>query len=218
MKITIHRGTDQVGDCVTEYESNGWKLFVDYGEQLPGTSTVKKPLKIDGLTCGNVSHSALLITHYHGDHIGKIADLPQNLPMFIGKMAKDILSNFAEYIGYISDEYRRIKERLETTLTFPPYQEFEFGDFKIMPVVVDHSAFVAYAFRIEAGGIKVFHTGDFRTHGFRSKKLPRVIETFIGKVNYMVCEATNVIQPDATALSEHKLQGKLKCNTHLHLI
>lgn len=41
MKITIHRGTDQVGDCVTEYESNGWKLFVDYGEQLPGTSTVK---------------------------------------------------------------------------------------------------------------------------------------------------------------------------------
>lgn len=77
MKITIHRGTYQVGDCVTEYESNGWKLFVDYGEQLPGTSTVKKLLKIDGLTCGDVSHSALLITHYHGDHVGKIADLPQ---------------------------------------------------------------------------------------------------------------------------------------------
>lgn len=77
MKITIHRGTDQVGDCVTEYESNGWKLFVDYGEQLPGTSTVKKLLKIDGLTCGDASHSALLITHYHGDHVGKIADLPQ---------------------------------------------------------------------------------------------------------------------------------------------
>lgn len=60
-----------------------------------------------------------------------------------------------------------------------------------MPVVVDHLAFVAYAFRIEAGGIKVFHTGDFRTHGFRSKKLPRVIENFIGKVNYMECEATS---------------------------
>lgn len=111
--------------------------------------------------------------------------------MFIGKMAKEILSKFAEYIGYISDEYRSIKERLETALTFSPCQEFEFGDFKIMPVVVDHSAFVAYAFRIEAGGIKVFHTGDFRTHGFRSKKLPRVIENFIGKVNYMECEATS---------------------------
>lgn len=42
---------------------------------------------------------------------------------------------------------------METALTFSPCQEFEFGDFKIMPVVVDHSAFVAYAFRIEAGGI-----------------------------------------------------------------
>ncbi|MGM9856338.1 MAG: hypothetical protein ACI30Y_00820 [Candidatus Limisoma sp.] len=36
MKITIHRGTDQIGGSVTEYEHEGWKLFVDYGEQLPG--------------------------------------------------------------------------------------------------------------------------------------------------------------------------------------
>ena len=210
MRITIHRGTDQVGGCVTEYESNGWKLFVDYGEQLPGTSTVKKLLKIDGLTCGDVSHSALLITHYHGDHIGKIADLPQTLPIFIGKMSKEILSEFAEYIGPVSDEYRRIKERLETASIFSPGYEFEFGDFKIMPVVIDHSAFDAYAFRIEAGGLKVLHTGDFRTHGFRSKKLPRVIENFVGKVHYIVCEATNVNHPDATALSEHELQRKFE--------
>lgn len=36
MKITVYRGTDRTGGCVTEYESNGWKLFVDYGEQLSG--------------------------------------------------------------------------------------------------------------------------------------------------------------------------------------
>jgi len=34
MKITVHRGTNQIG----------------------------------GLTCGDVSKSALFITHYHGDH------------------------------------------------------------------------------------------------------------------------------------------------------
>ena len=38
MKITIHRGTDQIGGCVTEYEDEGWKLFIDYGEQLPGAT------------------------------------------------------------------------------------------------------------------------------------------------------------------------------------
>ena len=34
MTITIHRGTDQIGGCVTEYEHNGWHLIVDYSEEL----------------------------------------------------------------------------------------------------------------------------------------------------------------------------------------
>ena len=53
MKITVHRGSNQIGGCVTEYESNGWKLFVDYGEQLPGAPMSDKKLEIDGLTCGD---------------------------------------------------------------------------------------------------------------------------------------------------------------------
>ena len=32
------------------------------------------------------------------------------------------------------------------------------------------------------------------------------METFVGKVDYLVCEATNVSRPDATSLSEHELQ------------
>lgn len=35
MNLTIHRSTDQIGGCVTEYEYEGWQLFIDYGEQLP---------------------------------------------------------------------------------------------------------------------------------------------------------------------------------------
>ena len=46
MKITIHRGSDQIGGCVTEYEHQGYRLFVDYGEQLPGA--VKSALLHDG--------------------------------------------------------------------------------------------------------------------------------------------------------------------------
>ena len=88
MRITVHRGSNQIGGCVTEYESNGWKLFVDYGEQLPGAPMSDKKLEIDGLTCGDLQKSALLITHYHGDHIGKITELPPELPIYMGKMAK----------------------------------------------------------------------------------------------------------------------------------
>ena len=71
MNIKIHRGTHQIGGCVTEYEHDGWHLFVDYGEELPGGPKTGD-LQVEGLTKGDLSKSALLITHYHGDHIGSI--------------------------------------------------------------------------------------------------------------------------------------------------
>lgn len=37
MNITIHRGTNQIGGCLTEIESGGYRIFIDFGEQLPGT-------------------------------------------------------------------------------------------------------------------------------------------------------------------------------------
>ncbi len=62
MKLTIHRGTNQIGGCITEIESGGYKIFIDFGEQLPGVE-IKELTPIDGLTCGNISKSALFITH-----------------------------------------------------------------------------------------------------------------------------------------------------------
>lgn len=204
MNITIHRGTDQIGGCVTEYEYKGWRLFVDYGEQLPGKN--KTALKVEGLTHGDLSKSALLITHYHSDHVGCIADLPEALPIYMGKTAKEILEGFSEHIGYVDEGHKVLNARLNSVKTFSPGHALEWGEFKIMPIIMDHSAFDAYAFSIEAGGLKVFHTGDFRTHGFRSGKLPQVIEKYVGKVDYMVCEATNVCRPTDGVKLEHELQ------------
>jgi ribonuclease J len=89
MNITIHRGSDQIGGCVTEYEHNGWRLFVDYGEQLPGAPKTGD-LKIEGLTHGDLSRSALLITHYHGDHIGNIDKIPDAVPIYMGSVGRNI--------------------------------------------------------------------------------------------------------------------------------
>nr|MBD5376316.1 hypothetical protein [Bacteroides sp.] len=206
MKITVHRGSNQIGGCVTEYESNGWKLFVDYGEQLPGAPMSDKKLEIDGLTCGDTRQSALLITHYHGDHIGRITELMPDIPIYMGKIAKEIASGLASHLSGVSEEHRMMAELLKDVSTFVAGERFTFGEFKIMPIVIDHSAFDAYAFCIEAKELKVFHTGDFRTHGFRGKKLPQVIEKYVGNADYVVCEATNINRPDATLKPEHELQ------------
>lgn len=210
MRITIHRGTEQIGGCVTEYEYDGWRLFVDYGEQLPGTPKSDKPLEIEGLTKGDLSKSAMLITHYHGDHIGKISELPQGLPIYIGKIARVIQEYASNHLRFVDESSAVIAERLTMVNIFTPGNAFKFGSFTVMPVTIDHSAFDAYAFKIEADDVSVFHTGDFRTHGFRSGKLTEVIEKYVGKVDYMVCEATNVSRPDATSESEHDLQKRFE--------
>lgn len=210
MKIIVHRGSNQIGGCVTEYECNGWKLFVDYGEQLPGAPMSDQKLEIDGLTCGDIRKSALLITHYHSDHIGKITELPAELPIYMGKMAKEIVSELANHLSSVSEEHRKMAERLNNVNTFVPRKHFTFGEFDIIPIVVDHSAFDAYAFCIEAKELKVFHSGDFRKHGFRSGKLSTVIERYVERADYVVCEATNVNRPDTALMSEHELQKEFE--------
>lgn len=215
MKITVHRGTEQIGGCVTEYEHCGWRLFVDYGEQLPGKAK-PEPLQIEGLTHGDVSKSALLITHYHGDHIGCITELPRSLPIYMSEMGRNIQQFASAHLASVVEKHKLMVERLKQVNTFKPGTEFTFGPFTIMPIMVDHSAFDASAFKITADGVSVFHTGDFRTHGFRSKTLPMVIEKFIGHVHYVVCEGTNIARPDATSLSEHDLQSQFESTFRKH--
>lgn len=81
-----------------------------------------------------------------------------------------------------------------------------FGKFEIKPVTVDHSAFDAYAFRIKVNGTSAYHTGDFRLHGFRSGSFLKMLEQYVGKVDYVVCEATNILRPNATSKKESALQ------------
>jgi len=209
MKIKIHRGTHQIGGCVTEYESNGWHLFVDYGEELQGGPR-SGALKVEGLTHGDLSKSALLITHYHGDHIGCIAELPEELPIYMSEIGCELQSVLSNRLKTVDNTHQKILERLQKAQTFKPGVEFSFGPFKIMPIIVDHSAFEACAFKIVADDVKAFHTGDFRTHGFRSGTLPKVIKKFVGEVDYVVCEGTNVRRPDATSVSEPELQRQFE--------
>jgi len=205
MTIKVHRGTHQIGGCVTEYEHNGWHLFVDYGEDLPG-SPKSGDLQVEGLTHGDISKSALLITHYHGDHIGRITKLPKELPIFMGKVGRDIQQELSDHLKSVDGVHQEMLDRLQTVLSFEPGHLFQWGNFKIMPVTIDHSAFDAYCFKIETDGVSAFHTGDFRTHGFRSKTLTNVLKKFIGKVDCVVCEATNIARPEAVSMSERDLQ------------
>ena len=205
MIIKIHRGTHQIGGCVTEYEYDGWHLFVDYGEELPGGPKTGD-LQVEGLTKGDLSKSALLITHYHGDHIGSIPKLPKELLIYMGDLGLKIQKILSDHLKGVRPEHEAMVERLKSIKTFKEAESFSFGPFTIKPLTVDHSAFDAYAFKISANEASVYHTGDFRMHGFRSKKMDKMLRVFVGKVDYIVCEATNVFRPEATSKTESELQ------------
>ena len=209
MTITIHRGTDQIGGCVTEYESNGWRLFVDFGEQLPGSKKTGA-LEIEGLSKGDISKSALLITHYHGDHIGCIKELPKELPIYMGKLGRDIQNIYLKHISNKDKSQKVVIEMLNEAHCFIPGDKFDIGPFNITAINIDHSAFDAYAFRIEADGVSVYHTGDFRTHGFRSRKIDKLLKIYANNIDYVVCEGTNVSRKDATSMTERELQTEFQ--------
>lgn len=215
MQIIIHRGTNQIGGSVTEYRSSDWRLFVDYGEQL-SDAPLSEPLNIEGLTKGNLSKSALLITHYHGDHIGNIHQIPNDISIFMGELGLKIQKVASNHLKTVNEKHARLLERLDNVTSFDAGKKFKFGPFEITPITIDHSAFDAYAFKIEADNTSVFHTGDFRMHGFRSKKILNAISKFVGNVDYVICEGTNVKRPNTIVQSEYDLQKEFQKEFQRH--
>lgn len=210
MKIIIHRGTNQIGGCVTEIESGGYKVFIDFGEQLPGTLKKELPY-IEGLTCGDISKSSLFITHYHGDHIGKICDTVPGLPIYMGETALEIYRCLENKLSYIPDpieayKHKKNVERIKSITTFKIKETINIGNISVIPYFVDHSAFDAYMFVIEADNKRILHLGDFRGHGFRSKGLIPTLKRYIQDIDYIISEGTNIQRPDVTNKTEQELQ------------
>lgn len=210
MKIIIHRGTNQIGGCVTEIENDGYKVFIDFGEQLPGTGNNDLP-PIEGLTSGDVSKSALFITHYHGDHIGSICNTVPEIPIYVGKTALEIFNCLESRLSHIPSQnetkkHKKIIERVKSIKTFEVLEQIKIGGISVTPLFVDHSAFDAYMFIVEAGEKRILHTGDFRGHGFKSKGLIPTLKKYAANIDYIISEGSNIQRPNAVMQTELELQ------------
>ena len=201
MKITIHRGTHQIGGVVVEISTDANRIFIDIGDDLPGTDAAPFE-EIDGLTCGNPTGSALFLTHYHRDHIGRLPSVMPDVPIYMGETAKKILLNLAHLVD---------KENLplyEKITTFKPADKIMVGGIAVMPLMVDHSAFDAYMFVVTADGKRVLHTGDFRTHGFRGGKTAKMLSAYAKDIDYIISEGTMLGRAGERVISERELQTK----------
>ncbi len=225
VNIRIHRGSHCIGGSITEIYTENTHIFIDFGSELnadPDNSTDAKMIDM-------ITHSycdAVLFTHYHGDHMGLLEYIPEKnqngkiIELRMGGVAKEVLINIHKALMKFSDggdeyigrhqRYLDILKNEKRTVTFTDNNTFEIGDFRITPIMVDHSAYDAYMFVIEAEGKIIVHTGDYRTHGRLGsgffKKLEKILNGI--SVDVLITEGTMMSRFDEIVITETQLQQK----------
>lgn len=222
---------DQIGGCVTVISAmvkgRIRRIMIDYGSSLPGSDNKKdfdypwdeKPVE------------AVFFTHYHGDHTGRLMEIPSDIPLYMGKVARQAMINIQEALGknpYIEDREVHLEEAkvLKDDVRVKTFEwNGSFYDpvttidgFVIEPYSVDHSAYDAYMFLVEcedpdraSGKYITVHTGDFRGHGRRGQKMLGMIKKYIcrfgtRKVDALVIEGTMLSRPGEKVMTEPQMQ------------
>ncbi len=211
MEIIVHRGTHQIGGCVTEIKSEkGTRIAIDIGENLP-SMTKKENIELDvaGLTNREEKpFDAVIVTHYHGDHIGLYNKVLPEIPIYMGEVSKEIYKIVQESLEYANLITEEEFERIKKFKTYKIPNKIKIGDILITPIEVDHSAFNAHMLKIECDGKILLHTGDFRLHGQRGNSVIPALEKYVGKVDCLICEGTTLSRKKEPTLTEFQLQGK----------
>lgn len=208
MEVIIHRGTHQIGGCATEYRTKNTRIFIDFGAELDSENA--KLFDIEGVTKGETNCDAVFFTHYHGDHMGLLDTINKDIPLYMGEVSKGIAKILNDRISKSPDIDSYNPDRIDNIKIFEVATPIVIGNIKVTPYMVDHSAFDAYMFKIEADGKIVLHTGDFRTHGFKGKGVKALLEKHIEKVDVLVCEGTTLNRAEAKCETENDLKNRIK--------
>ena len=199
LQIKIYNA-NQIGGCFTLIKTSKATLLIDYGMALPGSDE-----KQESFDWGSEKVDAVFITHYHADHVGRILEIPEDVPIYMGETTRKVLLNIYERLSRIptddnrQNEYIKYASLLKSDRIKNVYANkriCDIADVIITPYSVDHSAYDAHMYLIEADGEVCLHTGDFRGHGHRGRKMPEVIKSYVRKnkrkVDYLIIEGTMV--------------------------
>ena len=174
MKIIVHRGNHEIGGTCIQISTDLTTILLDVG--LPLSSSR------DLVNVAAIAADAVLVSHPHQDHFGLMDRLSPETPVFIGELGKNLIDATQVLLGKATH-----RNRFEF---FAPWQPFVVGDIRITPYLVDHSAVDAYAFLVEAGGKRLFYSGDFRSHGRKGKLFESLVQHPLPNIDLMILEGT----------------------------
>lgn len=205
MKLTIHRGTHEIGGSCIELCSSSGKscIVIDVGMPLVTRDGVPFDWRkykrlgqeqlleqgilpaVDGLYGQQEPRiAAVLLSHAHQDHYGFVRFVHQDIPLYMSRGTKSIIE--------VSNLFLDTGVNLDQVQTFTMWERLQVGEFTITPYLMDHSAPDAAAFLIEADEQRLFYTGDFRGHGRKQVLLKRLLEKPISSVDCLLMEGSMI--------------------------
>lgn len=208
MDIQIHRGARQIGGTAVEIAAGQTRLLIDCGSELDGARGAVSDASMRELLQTRW-FDAVLLTHYHGDHIGLLDAITEDTPIYMSPAIYTVLKTKQRFLKQawmqvlLDDEQGRLH-------IIPPAKTFQLGDFAITPYYVDHSAYYAYMYVLEAEGEVVLHSGDFRRHGKLGGALPKLLPRLVHRhhgIDVLLVEGTLLGRNDASNLTAIQRDG-----------
>jgi len=211
MKLTIHRGAEEIGGSCVELQSHGSRILIDFGlplvdknmerfdsRRISGKS--KEELiqsgvlpRIEGLYKDSEPDvDAILLSHPHQDHYGLLSFVNPEIPIYLSEGCKELIEVSHENVKPVK-----------------VWEDFEEGDFRIRPYLVDHSGFAALAFLIEAENKKIFYSGDFRGHGKKKVLFDNMLKHPPKDVSYLLLEGSMMGREEGEYRSEDDVETGL---------
>lgn len=187
VRLTCYGAVGEIGGNKILLQDRGTKVFLDFGAgftdganyfsagieprnvngagdyfefdllpELPGLYA-EDALQNTELRYTEPEIDAVLLSHYHWDHMGRIDFVDEKIPVFCGETAKIISEAAGESGGSPLDDHE--------IRTFRTGDKLKIGNLEVVPVHVDHSIPGAYGFIIYTSEGAVVYTGDYRFHG-----------------------------------------------------
>jgi len=215
MHITIYRGTKEIGGTLIELRTSVTRILIDAGyplflnnnpiddniAKLPHTELLALGVlpKIESLYAWDeAGFDAVVISHAHIDHYGLLKYINSAIPVY--------MSAGTERLIQISQRFK-IHDNFDSEVRrFRMYRSFQIGDIKLKPYLMDHSAFDAAAFEINAEGKTVTYSGDFRGHGRKPMCLDYFIAVAKKRPDVLLIEGSMIGRTDEQTMTEENLE------------
>ena len=221
MKFTckIHRGTNEIGGTCIELQSSASRLLLDFGMPLVNKSgnnfdfTKYKTLSVaelvnqgilpnvQGAYSDKPEIDGVIISHPHADHYGLMQYLNKDIPIWLGEATHRILK--------LNNIFLRQNNVILNPNYFEKEKPFAVGNFTITAYWNDHSAFDSYSFLIEAEGKRIFYSGDFRSHGHKSKVYKWFLHNAPKNIDCLLIEGTTIGRKQENPITEDDIIDEL---------